>query len=97
MEVELIVISSLPTTETGSSAARYIPNRIYQKKIFNTESISLEECIDSKGKLNKRYSIIKSDNEYYKIKESYETLKNKYFKKLVILGLNAKRSNYTNL
>ena len=97
MNIELVVISSLPTKEKGLSIAKYIPLEVKQKKVFTLEDIKLEEYIDTKGKHNKKYCFIKSDNENYKINKPYEEIKNKYFKNLEILGFNAKRSNYTNL
>ncbi len=97
MLIELTIINSLPVKEEGGSCAKYIPIRVHQKKLFNTENCSLEEHIDSKGKLYKKYSFIKYDNEYYKIKYPYEELKHKYFNKIEILGLDAKRNNYTNI
>lgn len=96
MVVELTVISLLPPNETGRSAAKYIPMRVYYRKMFETHNISVEECIDPKGWNNKKCSVVKHENEYYKVKHTYDELK-KYISPLVITGLHAKRSNNSNI
>lgn len=96
MVVELEVISLIPALETGKSAARYIPMRVYQKKVFNTEQMEIEECVDSKGWNNKKCSVAKYQNEYYKLKIPYSEL-SKYIKPIVIGGLDAKRTTHPNL
>lgn len=97
MLVEFIIVSCLPLKETGKSLAKYIPMRLYQKKIFDIESILPEECVDQNGKLYKNFTVVKLENEYYKLKIPYQEIKDKYYKPLEIGGFNAKRSNYTNL
>lgn len=88
MVVELEVISqlSLPEVNTGYTTSR-IPIRVFQKKMFVVENMMIEEHINSKGNIVKRFTTTKYDNEFYKLNIPYENLKNQYFKSIVIKGL----------
>ena len=87
MVIELEVINQYPVCETGRSIARYVPLRIYQKKLFVVESMQIEEHIDSRGTTIKKFTTVKYDSEYYKINMSYKELRDKYFTPIVIKGL----------
>lgn len=86
MIIELKVINLIPPTETGISAAKYIPMRILQNKLFVVENMELEQCVDSKGKLRSEYAVAKYNGEYYKLSVPYEKLKNDYFTPIVVRG-----------
>lgn len=87
MVIELEVINQYPLPETGKSIARYVPLRVFQKKIFVTESMQIEEHINSKGKIIHKFTTVKYDTEYYKINMPYKELRDKYFTPVSILGL----------
>ena len=87
MVIELKVINLIPPTEKGISAAKYIPMRIHQNKLFVVENMELEQCVDSKGKLHSKYSVAKYNGEYYKLLVPYEKLKQDYFTPIVVKGL----------
>ena len=87
MIIELEVISQYPLSETGNSIANYVPMRVFQKKLFVTESMQIEEHVNSKGKIVPKFTTIKYDNEYYKINMNYTKLKKSYFTPTVIKGL----------
>jgi hypothetical protein len=87
MTIELEVISQYPLPEKGRSIAKYVPMRVFQKKLFVTESMQIEENIDSKGATIKQFTICKYDTEYYKINMPYKELRDKYFTPIVIKGL----------
>ena len=87
MVIELEVINQYPLPEIGKSIARYVPLRVFQKKIFITESMQIEEHINSKGKIVNKFTTVKYDTEYYKINMPYKELRDKYFTPVSILGL----------
>lgn len=87
MIIELEIVSQYPLPETGRSIARYVPLRVFQKKIFVTESMQIEEYINSNGKIIHRFTTVKYDTEYYKINMPYKELRDKYFTSIVIKGL----------
>lgn len=87
MVIELEIVSQYPLPETGRSIARYVPLRVFQKKIFVTESMQIEEYINSNGKIIHRFTTVKYDTEYYKINMPYKELRDKYFTSIVIKGL----------
>ena len=87
MVIELEVISQYSLPETGMSIARYVPLRIYQKKLFIVENMQIEEHVDSRGVTIKKFTIVKYDTEYYKINMPYKELRDKYFTPIVIKGL----------
>lgn len=87
MVIELEVISQYPLHETSKSIARYVPLRIYQKKLFVVENMQIEEHVDSKGTTIKKFTTVKYDSEYYKVNMPYKELKDKYFTPIVIKGL----------
>jgi hypothetical protein len=87
MTIELEYISQYPLPEKGRSIAKYVPIRVFQKKLFVTESMQIEEHIDSKGNTIKKFTTVKYDSEYYKINMSYKELRDKYFTPIVIKGL----------
>lgn len=87
MIIELEVINQYPLPETGMSIARYVPLRIYQKKLFIVENMQIEEHVDSRGVTIKKFTIVKYDTEYYKINMPYKELRDKYFTPIVIKGL----------
>ena len=87
MVVELEVINQYPLPETGKSISRYVPLRIYQKKLFVVESMQIEEHVNNKGKIVNKYTTVKYDSEYYKINMSYKKLRDNYFTPIVIKGL----------
>jgi hypothetical protein len=87
MVVELEVINQYPLPETGKSIARYVPLRVFQKKLFVTESMQIEEHINSKGKIINKYTTTKYDSEYYKINMPYKELRDKYFTPIALKGL----------
>jgi len=87
MTIELEYISQYPLPEKGRSIAKYVPIRVFQKKLFVTESMQIEEHIDSRGTTIKKFTTVKYDSEYYKINMSYKELRDKYFTPIVIKGL----------
>lgn len=87
MIIELEVISQYPILENNSSIAGRIPMRVFQKKIFITESMQIEEHVNSKGCKMNKFTTCKYDNEYYKLNKPYKELKDSYFKPIVIKGL----------
>jgi hypothetical protein len=87
MTIELEYISQYPLPEKGRSIAKYVPIRVFQKKLFVTESMQIEEHIDSKGNTIKKFTTVKYDSEYYKINMSYKELRDKYFTPIIIKGL----------
>jgi len=87
MVIELEVVNQYPVCKTGRSIARYIPRRVYQKKLFVVESMQIEEHIDSRGTTIKKFTTVKYDSEYYKINMPYKELRDKYFTPIVIKGL----------
>jgi hypothetical protein len=87
MTIELEYISQYPLPEKGRSIAKYVPIRVFQKKLFVTESMQIEEYINSKGNTIKKFTTVKYDSEYYKINMSYKELRDKYFTPIIIKGL----------
>lgn len=87
MIIELEVISQLPVKVKGKSIARYIPERIFQKKLFITEGMQIEEHMNPNGKVISRFTTCKYDTEYYKINTPYIKLRDAYFTPIVIRGL----------
>jgi len=87
MTIELEYISQYPLPEKGRSIAKYVPIRVFQKKLFVTESMQIEEHIDSKGNTIKKFTTVKYDSEYYKINMPYKELRDKYFTPIIIKGL----------
>lgn len=87
MIIELEVISQLPIKERGRSIARYVPERIFQKKLFITESMQIEEHMNAQGKLVPKFTTCKYDTEYYKINTPYKKLRDNYFTPIIIKGL----------
>ena len=80
MIIELEVISQLPLQERiTKSIANYVPMRIFQKKLFVTENLMIEEHANSKGIITR--------NEFYKFNHPYRELRDKYFTPVVIKGL----------
>lgn len=87
MIIELEVISQLPVKEHGRSIARYVPERIFQKKLFITEGMQIEEHMNAQGKLVPKFTTCKYDTEYYKINTPYKKLRDNYFTPITIRGL----------
>ena len=87
MTIELEVISQYPLPETGNSIANYVPMRVFQKKLFVTESMQIEEHVNSKGEIVNKFTTVKYDTEYYKINMNYKKLRDNYFTPIVIKGL----------
>lgn len=86
MVIELICISQYPIPEDASSITKYIPMRVFQKRLFIVENMQIEEHVNSKGKIVDKYTTCKYDGEYYKLKIPYNTLKDKYFKPVTFKG-----------
>lgn len=88
MIIELEVISQLPLQEhTTRSIVNYVPMRIFQKKLFVTENLMIEEHANSKGIITRKFTTGKYDNEFYKFNHPYRELRDKYFTPIVIKGL----------
>jgi len=87
MVIELEIVSQYPLPETGRSIARYVPLRVFQKKLFVTESMQIEEHINSNGKIIHKFTTVKYDSEYYKINMPYKELRDKYFTPIALKGL----------
>jgi hypothetical protein len=85
--IELTCISQYPIPQNAKSISKYIPMRIFQKKIFVVENMQIEEHVDSKGATIKQFTTCKYDTEYYKINIPYKELRDKYFTPIVIKGL----------
>jgi len=88
MVVEFEVISQLPLAETGRSIARYVPMRIFQKKLFELDKIQIEEHVNSKGIIVKKFTTVKYDNEFYKINKPYHQIRDEYFAPITVKGFN---------
>lgn len=86
MVIELQVINTIAPLKKGCSGAKYIPFRIFQKKLFVTENMELEECLDAAGKHYPKYSVARYNGEYYKLNSPYEQLKERYFMPIIIKG-----------
>jgi hypothetical protein len=87
MVIEFEVISQLPLAETGKSIARYVPMRVFQKKLFELDKLQIEEHVNSKGIVVKKFTTAKYDNEFYKINKPYNEIRDEYFLPLTIKGL----------
>jgi hypothetical protein len=85
MVVELEYISQLPLQESTSITSR-IPIRVFQKKLFIIENLHIEEHINSKGIIKRKFATGKYDNEYFKINTPYQTLKETYYTPITIKG-----------
>ena len=70
MKCELEIITNI-TNQMG----KVIVKNEKIKKIFDLDTIELEEYIDTKGRHIKRYSSIYHNNNYYKINKPYEELR----------------------
>lgn len=86
MIIELEVISQYPILENNRSIAGRIPMRVFQNKIFITESMQIEEHINSKGVKMSKFTTCKYDTEYYKLNVPYNQLRDNYFKQIKIKG-----------
>ena len=87
MVIELECISQYPIPENKVSSIRsYVPQRVFQKKLFIVENLQIEEHVNSKGSIVKKFTTAKYDNEFYKINTPYEKLKKDYFTPLIIKG-----------
>lgn len=88
MIIELECISQYPMPENKVSSIRnYVPQRVFQKKLFIVENLQIEEHVNSKGSVVKKFATAKYDNEFYKINIPYEKLKKDYFTPIIIEGL----------
>ena len=85
MVVELECISQLPLQES-TSVTGHIPMRLFQKKLVIIENLQIEEHINSKGIVKKKFTTCKYDNEFYKINTPYQKLKETYFTPITIKG-----------
>jgi hypothetical protein len=88
MIIELVCISQYPIPEKGRSIAKYVPMRVFQKRLFVIESMQIEEHVNGTGKVMNKYTTCKYDSEYYKLKIPYKKLKEDYFTPLTIKGYN---------
>jgi len=87
MIIELEVISQYPILENNNSIAGRVPMRVFQNKLFVTESMQIEEHINTKGVKMNKFTTCKYDGEYYKLNKPYKELRDNYFKPIVIKGL----------
>jgi hypothetical protein len=60
--------------------------RVFQKKLFVTENLMIEEHVNSKGKVIHKFTTGKYDGEFYKFNTPYKTLRDNYFTAIVIKG-----------
>lgn len=75
MKCELEIISDVLEQE-GKGRRKIITKNDKIKRIFDLDTIDLEEFVDTKtGKHIAKYSVIYKDNLYYKINKPYEQLK----------------------
>jgi hypothetical protein len=88
MIIELVCISQYPIPENASSVSKYVPMRVFQKRLFVVESMQIEQHVNGKGKVMSKYTTCKYDGEYYKLKIPYEKIKKDYFTPLTIKGYN---------
>lgn len=86
MVIELECISQYPIPENTTSVNKYIPMRVFQKKLFIVESLQIEQHVNSKGKIMNKYSTGKYDGEFYKFNTPYKILKDNYFSPIIIKG-----------
>ena len=86
MIIELDCISQYPIPEDATGIAARIPKRIFQKKLFLIENLQIEQYVDSKGTIKKKFTTGKYDNEFYKLNYPYTELKEKYYTPLKIKG-----------
>ena len=84
--VELVCISQYPLPENAKSISKYVPMRVFQKRLFVLENMQIEEHVNGKGKVINKYTTCKYDSEYYKLNIPYKKLKEEYFTQLVIKG-----------
>ena len=87
MIVELECISQLPLPEPNSSITNYVPQRVFQKKLFVIENLHIEEHVNSKGIVKHKFTTCKYDGEYYKLNTPYKTLRDNYYTPIVVRGL----------
>lgn len=87
MTIELEYISQYPLPESNSSITSRVPQRVFQKKLFQVENMHIEEHVNSKGKIVKKFTTVKYDGEFYKLNHPYNFLRDKYFKPMLINGL----------
>lgn len=86
MTIELECISQYPLPEPNTSITSRVPQRVFQKKLFQVENMHIEEHVNSKGKVVKKFTTVKYDGEFYKLNHPYKELK-KYYTPIVIKGL----------
>ena len=86
MIIELECISQYPIPENRTGITSRVPQRVFQKKLFIVENLQIEEHVNSKGLVVKKFTTAKYDNEFYKINTPYEKLKKDYFTPLIIKG-----------
>lgn len=86
MTIELEYISQYPLPEPNTSITSRVPQRVFQKKLFQVENMHIEEHVNSKGKIVKKFTTVKYDGEFYKFNHPYKELK-KYYTPIVIKGL----------
>ena len=74
-KIELEIISDILSPE-GVGKRRIITKNDKIKKLFDLESIKLEEYIEPRnGKHIKKYSTVFSDDVYFKVNKPYEELR----------------------
>ncbi len=88
MVVELEYISQYPIPDHATGINARIPQRVFQKKLFVIENLQIEEHVNSKGLVVKKFATAKYDNEFYKINIPYQKLKEMYFSQNPINGFN---------
>lgn len=94
MKVELEIISDI--VDTRSNKPKVLVKNDKIKKLFDLDSIEVEEFIDSKtGKHIKKYSSVYFNNTYYKVNKPYAELSFLIInKRMPVIGLIGKSNGY---
>jgi len=74
MKITLQVLNDIYGKPDKNGKQKLIKRNVQSKKQFESTEILIEEYMNSKGKPSKRWCMIKSDGEYFKVNHKYEEM-----------------------
>ena len=74
MKITLQVLNDIYSKPDKNGKQKLIKRNVQSKKQFESTEILIEEYMNSKGTPSKRWCMIKSDGEYFKVNHKYEEM-----------------------
>jgi len=74
MKITLKVLTDVYSPPNKQGVSKLIKKNVESKKQFETSQILIEEYLSAKGIPSKRWSMIKTDGEYFRVAHKFEEL-----------------------